>query len=55
MDYLISEQRREVATNEEDVLMSDEMLFALIADIVLAGIILEITLKVSPCCNIVNT
>lgn len=37
MDYLISEQQREMAENSEDVLLSDEMLFALIADIVLAG------------------
>lgn len=39
MDYLISEQQREMEENSEDVLMSDEMLFALIADIVLAGLV----------------
>lgn len=44
MDYLLNEQYREVTAKKEEMLMTDEMLFALIADIVLAG--------GSPCLNI---
>lgn len=43
MDYLLHEQLKEEQKNK-DVLMTDEMLFALIADIVLAGTIQCISL-----------
>ncbi|KAH3697076.1 cytochrome P450 2C31-like [Dreissena polymorpha] len=39
MDYLIHEQLKEISENKQDRLFTDEMLFALIADVVLAGLI----------------
>lgn len=39
MDYLIEQQEAEMRNNRKELLLSDEMLFALIADIVLAGLI----------------
>lgn len=37
MGYLINEQLKEISANKQDRLFTDEMLFALIADVVLAG------------------
>lgn len=39
VDYLIEQQELEIAREQKEVILSDEMLFALIADIVLAGLI----------------
>lgn len=37
MDYLLEQQEIEMQAKEKEPILSDEMLFALIADIVLAG------------------